>query len=46
MYKKTKILNKNNKIIDYEKWENFTDSEDSDEELQKNASPILPKNNP
>lgn len=45
MWKKTKQVYKKAKLIDYEKWNYFTDSEDSDEEY-KEKNPILPKDNP
>lgn len=45
MWKKTKKIYNKAKLIDYEKWNYYTDSEDSDQEY-KEKNPILPKNDP
>lgn len=45
LWQKTKKIYNKAKLIDYEKWNYFTDSEDSDKEF-KEKNPILPKDDP
>lgn len=46
MWKKTKAICRTNNSTDTQKWEYFTDSENSDEELEKTLPPVLPTDNP
>ena len=46
MWKKTQAIFWKKTATNYEKWEYFTDSEDEFEQLEKNAPPVLPTNDP
>jgi tetratricopeptide (TPR) repeat protein len=46
LWKKTQAIFWKKTATNYEKWENFTDSEDEFEQAEKNAPPILPENDP
>ena len=45
LWKQTRTMNKQSKLIDYDKWYNYTDSEDSEEEALKSAE-RLPSDDP
>lgn len=46
LWQKTQAIYRTRNSIDVSKWDYFTDSEDSDEEIIKNLPPSLPENNP
>jgi hypothetical protein len=45
-WKKTKAMFWKKTSTNYDKWDNFTDSEDEFAAIEKNAEPIVPKNDP
>lgn len=46
MWKKTQAIFRKKNSTNYQKWEYFTDSEDEFEELEKQAEPVTPKDDP
>lgn len=46
LWKKTQAIFWKKTATNYEKWDYFTDSEDEFAELEKNAKPIVPENDP